>query len=792
MPRAFLLNVDYGSDEKMESGIQAASIRLILRSDSKVFFKSVRFSPYFYFIGKLEKEFTDVPQIKDIEKVKMRYGSEETEVHKITCYSPPDVQKLRQLFDKFGRCYEFDIPFVRRFLIDSGVRVFTMIDYVDTDDTFIEIRNCTDEMRKLNTLAFDIETYNPAGVPRPKTDPIVMISHADGKHAGVITYGASKNRHVTKTGDEKDMLDRFCKLVRDENVDILFGYNSSDFDLPYMRDRAQALRTQLALGRDNSSFSLKKQAFFSSASVQGRLHIDVFHMIRFLATIGALKTNTYTLSAVYRDVFGDDKKMVNKMEIWKMWNVDEERERLVEYSMDDAVTTHRLGVKFLPIFIEIARIASITVEDAVSSTTGQLVDYVLLKEAHARGIIAPNRPRESELLSREDEPIEGAYVKVPIPGVYKDIIVFDFRSLYPSIIVAHNISPETLNCSCCSKKEASIAPDGTRFCSKKRGLLPEVLSHILSHRAILKKQMKSLDKDSEEYSYSYARQYAFKILANTFYGMLRNVRARWYCRECAAATTAWERFYIQDVISKAEKEGFDVLYADTDSLFIKLDKKTEKEAMSFMNSINKSLPEGMELELEDYYTRGIFVSKKSGTAGAKKKYALLSRSGGIKIRGFELVRRDWSPIAGETQRRVLETILSDGSLDKSLQIVNSVIQELREKKVPKEKLVIYTLLRKGLDEYKSVGPEVSAAIKAKKRGKDVGEGMMVGFIITEKGKTISDKAELEEYVEEGDYDPDYYINNQILPVVESILGELGYKGDLLKTGKKQQGLGDWL
>ncbi|MCX8200074.1 MAG: DNA-directed DNA polymerase [Candidatus Micrarchaeota archaeon] len=792
MPRAFLLDVGYGIDARLENGVDVASIRLTLRGNGKVLFKSVRFSPYFYFVGELEKEFTDVPQIKSIEKVRMRLGAGEVSAYKITCYNPSDTQKLRPLFDKFGKCYEFDIPFVRRFMIDTGIRVFTMIDYVELDDTFIEVKGCTDELAGLNMLSFDIETYNPKGMPRPREDPIVMISHSDGVRAGVITYGASNNKRVARAEDEKGMLEMFCQLVRDKGVDVLFGYNSSDFDLPYMRDRAQALRAQLALGRDNSSFTLRRQAFFSTASVYGRLHIDVFHMIRFLATIGALKTNTYSLGDVYREVFGEEKKMISKMDIWKMWNAADERERLIEYSLDDAAATYKLGVKFLPIFIEIARIASITVEDAVSSTTGQLVDYVLLKEAHARGIIAPNRPRESELMAREDEPIEGAYVKVPTPGVYNNIIVFDFRSLYPSIIVAHNISPETLNCTCCNAKEAHVAPDGSRFCSKRRGLIPDVLSRLLEHRAALKRQMKSLDKGSQEYTYAYARQYAFKIIANTFYGMLRNIRARWYCRECAAATTAWERFYIQDVISRAEKEGFNVLYADTDSLFILLDNKAEKDALSFMDKVNKSLPEGMELELEDYYTRGIFVSKKAGSSGAKKKYALLSRSGRIKIRGFELVRRDWSQVAGETQRRVLESVLKGGDIGKALQIVNSVIQELRERKVPKEKLVIYTLLRKGLDEYRAMGPEVAAAIKARERGKDIGEGMMVGYIITSKGRSISEKAELEEYVEEGDYDPDYYINNQVIPVVESILGELGYSGDLLKSGKKQQGLDDWL
>ncbi|MCX8205898.1 MAG: DNA-directed DNA polymerase [Candidatus Micrarchaeota archaeon] len=794
MHKAFLLDVDIAEGPPTEEGIRPAAIQLVLRSGGQVLFRKVRFSPYFYFVGKVPKELVSVPQVASIEEKTMLLGREQVKAHKVVCHSPADIPKLRELFKRFGTCYEADIPYVRRYMIDSGVRVFSEIAYEEEKDDYITVKSCVEAHGHLNALSFDIETYNPHGTPSPREDPAIVISYATGpRSAYAITYGDVKDRRVEKVRSEGEMIAKFCEVVRANNVDILYGYNSSDFDLPYLRERAQATRTRLELGRDNSAFTLRSRGMFSTASINGRIHADVFHMVRFLAGIGALKTNTYTLGEVYREMLGGEKASVPKLDIWKMWNDAAMREQLVDYAIDDARATYLLGERMFPIFVEIARVAGITLDDAVSSTTGQLVEHVLLGEAHKRGVLAPNKPKESEVAARDDEPIEGAYVKLPEPGIYDRIMVFDFRSLYPSIIVSHNISPETMGCDCCKGKDAHVSPDGTRFCSKRKGIIPEVLASLLQHRATLKRQMKGLDKDSPEYVYANARQYAFKIIANSFYGMLRYVRARWYCRECASATTAWERHYIQDVIARAEAEGFKVLYSDTDSIFLLLGNKDEKDALAFMDKVNKSLPKDMELELEDYYTRGIFVSKKSaGGAGAKKKYALLSRDGGIKIRGFELVRRDWSGVAKDTQRRVLETVLRDGSIDKALKIVNETVELLRSGKAPLRDLVMYSALRKEVGDYKATGPEVSAAIKAKRHGIDVREGQLIGYVITSKGKSISEKAQLAELVEEGDYDADYYISKQVLPAVEKILGELGYSGDLLRQGKKQHGISDWL
>ncbi|MBI2079474.1 hypothetical protein HYT84_01815, partial [Candidatus Micrarchaeota archaeon] len=236
-----------------------------------------------------------------------------------------------------------------------------------------------------------------------------------------------------------------------------------------------------------------------------------------------------------------------------------------------------------------------------------------------------------------------------------------------------------------------------------------------------------------------------------------------------------------------DAEGL-ILVHNTDSVFLVMgETKTKQDVLKFMEKVNKELPEKMELELEGFYSRGVFVSKKGGEEkGAKKKYALMGEDGRIKIRGFELVRRDWSAIAKETQLKVLEAILKDGSKEKAIKIVRETIERVRSGKVPLEELAINTQLNKNPAKYEVASPELSAAEKGVKHGIPLEKGSVISFVITKTGKSISEKAEMVEFAK--DYDPDYYINHQILPSVLKILKELGTDEHELKFGGKQKSL----
>ncbi|MFA4856015.1 MAG: DNA polymerase domain-containing protein, partial [archaeon] len=370
-------------------------------------------------------------------------------------------------------------------------------------------------------------------------------------------------------------------------------------------------------------------------------------------------------------------------------------------------------------------------------------------------------------------------------GLHENLAVLDFSSLYPTIMISHNVSPDSLGCRHEKCREKNGAPNGHWFCLEKKGLVPEIIKSLFEKRMKIKKEAKALDKKDKRFILLNARQQALKILLNSFYGYLGYSRSRFYSRECASAITAWARQYVQWVGSEVEKAGFELLYTDTDSAFLIIPQgKSQADVSAFVEGINKQLPGVMNLELEGFFKRGIFVTKESGE-GAKKKYALMDYQGNLKIVGFEYVRRDWSPIAKETQRNVIAMILSEGRPEKAIEIVRRTISDLRDGRVKNSELVVLTQIKRRLDKYDAIGPHVAAAKKAVAKGRDIDVGSVVGYIVTKCGKSISDKAQLQEYVSEGNYDADYYIEHQVVPAVIKVMRELGYsREDLIQGGKQ--------
>jgi DNA polymerase, archaea type len=208
-----------------------------------------------------------------------------------------------------------------------------------------------------------------------------------------------------------------------------------------------------------------------------------------------------------------------------------------------------------------------------------------------------------------------------------------------------------------------------------------------------------------------------------------------------------------------------------------------EEANKFLNTINKKLPEGMELEFQGFYRRGFFVTK--------KRYALIEDDN-IIVKGLELVRRDWAPVAKKTQQKVLTTILKEGSPDKATQIIKKVLNDIKNGNIRLEDLVIHTQLTRNPDKYVQRSPHVLAAKKAIKRGRKVGRGSIIRYIVVRGKGPINKRAEPIEDVDISNYDPNYYIENQVLPAVSRIIDALGYSKNEIIRREKQSNLDAFL
>ncbi|MBY6293985.1 DNA polymerase [Nanohaloarchaea archaeon H01] len=790
------------ADYRIENG--GVTVRCFAKSDNgeNVLFLDDDFLPYLYVIPgedtdirELRKkiddtEFADEGEklpVKNIERKQLKEGNQELEVLKVFTAVPPKIPKLKnELWDlaEVKECREFDIPFYKRYLIDKGIKPVSWIriegEEAESEDfdrkiivENIETNLSEEDEIDWETLAFDLEVYQ---------DRIIMASLYSEKSGKLITTEDIARDYVESVKSERQILERFIEIVRDQDIDILIGYNTDEYDFDVLRERAEEYGLELALGRDGEKMKFKRRGRFTAARLKGRMHLDLYPFISHVLSTG-LESETLDLDSVAEEILGRNKEELSWEEMKQSWREKEDLDEFADYALKDSELAFELGEELAPQILELSRIVGLIPFDACRLTYGQLTENYLLREAHERDMLARNRPSQDERSKRRRQgAYSGGFVYTPEAGLYENISLFDFKSLYPTVMVSHNISPDTLNLEECDDR-FELEEFDYDFCQDQEGFFPELVEELVKSRSEIKDRMRDMEKSDQKYESLDSRQRAQKILANSFYGYLGYNGARWYSRECAEATTYLGREYIQEAIDVAEEMGLEVTYGDTDSVFLRgYDIKDKRE--EFLDKVNSELPEFMQLEFEGFFETGFFTSTDSGE-GAKKKYALMDEEGSMKITGFEQVRRDWAPIAKKTQKKVLEKVL-EGQIDEATEIAKEVIEDLKDGDVPVEDLRIYTSLTKKPENYDSTAPHVEAAKKAIERGEDISPGSTISYVITRGGGSISNRAELLKYADS--YDSEYYVENQVLPVVLRVLKVFGYTEGQLKGKGKQSGL----
>ncbi|MFZ3077371.1 MAG: DNA-directed DNA polymerase [Candidatus Aenigmatarchaeota archaeon] len=550
--------------------------------------------PYFYILPKdsakkaeeqIKKELQKKKQnILRIETVKRKLGRDERTFLKIFCILPTDVPKVRELVKTLSEVeeqYEYSINFYRRFLIDnqfSGLQ-WLIIDGKETKTDYavagtIKAVNISssdiDNSLKLKILAFDTETFEEAGKSR-----LTMISLASDSLNKVLTYRKTSYKNAEILSDEKQMLERFVEIVREQNPDIILSYNGDAFDFALMQERALELKTKLALGRDGSNIKFERRARTSSARIAGRVHVDLYGFIsNVLGT--QLQTETLSLDAVSAELLSDRKIEMEFEQIMEDWREKKDLAKLAEYCLKNSQLALRLGDYILPQVFELSKLVGQMPFDVSRMMYSQLVEWFLSKRAFALRTIIPNQPKFAEIESRRLKPrYIGGYVKEPMGGIHEGIAVLDFRSLYPSIIATFNISPETMDCE--KKEKGHQVPESKHWFCKDEGFVSKVIRELIERRIELKKKLKTIN-DKKELRRMKNEELSLKTVTNACYGYLAFSGSKWYCYECAESAAAFGRFFIKKIIAEAEKEGFAVIYADTDSCFVKLKKSSQKYA----------------------------------------------------------------------------------------------------------------------------------------------------------------------------------------------------------------------
>jgi len=649
--------------------------------------------------------------------------------------------------------------------------------------------------------------------------------------AAVIDRGGERTEH-TFQGEEGDIMEGLTKLIRSEDPDIITGYNIDNFDLPRMEERADVLagrsRMEAAAlygwGRVPMLQSENRRLFPSRQQnrvwrIPGRIPLDAWWQAR-----QTLRPQRETLRYVSKLLWPEDedkhKLDIDASQMDREWA--ERPEEVLEYCVRDTV----LPLDILDRLQSVARkeaLASVsltTVETASSGTTSQWLDSLVIRLADRRNVSVPT----TNSGPRRRNQIAGGYVHEVDAGLEPWVVVLDFKSMYPSIMIANNICFTTLLRDGSVDDSHSVSPTTeTRYLSKedRLGLVPQLLEQLMQSREVHKAAL-SVARESGDEAEAFLQdqlQYAVKILMNSFYGVFASSFYRFTHPDLGASITEWARHNIRGIIAHVEKDGHEVVYSDTDSIFVKapVDKeapinkppedspihadweRAKAETLRFGESLaSEFTKEGAELELETALSA--FFSH-----GAKKRYVgrVVWPREEMLIRGYEVRRTDSFALLTRTMTEMFEMIL-DGEEWAAVEMTKSVIDDVKARRVDAADLVISrsckgTLRRDGTVDFSKVYdnpnglPYVRAAKKRIERDLPFTPGMKVGYVVTSaKNSPMDVEPWLVDEIGEDPprYDPEYYAR-RLATALGRITEAFGWGKTELMSGSRQQTLFDF-
>lgn len=676
----------------------------------------------------------------------------------------------------------------------------------------------------LRVLSFDIECAGRKGIfPEPDKDPVIQIAsmvQRQGETEPFIRTVFTLQSCASIVGSqilcftqETKLLQSWAEFLRTVDPDIITGYNIQNFDFPYLLNRAAALKVNYFpyLGRVRGIKSVLKDLNFQSKqmgrrenktiNMEGRVQFDLLQVL-----LRDYKLRSYTLNAVSFHFLQEQKEDVQHSIITDLQNGNEQtRRRLAVYCLKDAYLPLRLLQKLMCVinYMEMARVTGVPLTYLLSR--GQQIKVVsqLLRQATKQDLVMPVVKTEG------GEDYTGATVIEPEKGYYSlPITTLDFSSLYPSIMMAHNLCYTTL-LQKGSVEKLGLAPEdfiktptGDLFVksSLRKGLLPEILENLLSARKRAKAELKK-ETDPFKKQVLDGRQLALKISANSVYGFTGAQVGKLPCLEISQSVTGFGRQMIEQTKQLVESKytlsnGYQadarVIYGDTDSVMVKLGVATVKEAMDIGREaaewVSSHFTPPIKLEFEKVYYPYLLINK--------KRYAGLYFSSSasthdkMDCKGIETVRRDNCPLVANLINTCLQKILIDRDPQGAVEHAKEVISDLLCNRIDISQLVITKELTRTAQEYAGKQAHVELAERMRKRdaGSAPNLGDRVPYVIIKaaKGAAAYMKSEDPIYVLENNIpiDTQYYLEQQLskplLRIFEPILGESKAESILLK------------
>jgi len=769
LPRSFILSVTYSGKHKK------ALVKLYEPVQQKIYYwyDSFGHKPYFYVSAPVEyiknnPKIALHPGFLSYEKVKIYdpLNDQNLELIKIITKDPLAVgggkNSLREYFDKkweanikYHSCYIHDlglIPGAPYKIIDGKlVEDFDEVSMADlekkySDDPvyFEEIKNwvriLNQPIPSIKHVAIDIEVEmeGPNIMPSPKKANMPVIAAAcvgsDGlKKVFVLRRNVPLGKKSEELKDvdieicenEVELFNKLFKII--SSYPIVFTFNGDNFDLNYLYHRA---KEHLRFSKEKIPISLGREI----ATVIPGIHVDLykfFHNKVIQIYAFSRKYDETDLNSIAKALLGVEKNIledfINRVSLYE----------LAAYCYKDAWITYQL-VNFnsqlvLKLIIILMRITKLPMEDVTRIGVSNWIKNMVNFKLRQRRELIPNKEDIASVKGNisttaiiKGKKYLGAKVIEPIPGIHFDITVVDFASLYPSIIKIWNISFETIDC---PHKECSLEklPGVSHWvCKKRRGILSLLIGSLRDLRVEWYKPRSKDPKLDAATRFQYeVIQSSMKVILNAAYGVLGAETSDLYTPAAAESITAIGRFSIDKTIGLAKKLNLEIIYGDTDSLFIK------NATKSFLNKLVEEVENVLKVDIEvDKTYKYVVFSQR------KKNYFGVTYDGNVDIKGLlgkkkhipEFVKKTFYEIVN-----ILKNVNKREEFETAKEQIKKIVQanylRLRSGYVSLSELVIRVTMNKNIEDYTKTTPQhVKAAIQLRNFGFDVKAGQTVSYV----------------------------------------------------------------
>ena len=656
----------------------------------------------------------------------------------------------------------------------------------------------------LKRVAVDIEVYTPQEnkVPNAKEAPYEIIAIGLAGSDGLRRVLLLRRRGLEANPEdfdmllsddvelmffdnERDLLREFFKTIM--AYPIIVTFNGDNFDLSYIYHRA------IKLGFKKEDIPIVFTRDGEAKYVLG-VHIDLYKFftiraVEVYAFGGKYSGGEKTLDAIASALLGVS-KVEREKPIGEMNYVE-----LANYNFRDTLLTLYLTTfnneLVMRLIILLARISKTPLSDVTRYQVSAWIRNMLYFEHRRRGWLIPNK--EDILAAKggvatkaiiKGKKYAGAIVIEPIAGIYPNVYVLDFASLYPSIIKRWNLSYETVRCPTQDGEGVSkpVADLPHWVCSNTRGLMSLIVGLLRDMRVYVYKKLAKSEKDPLLRDYYNVVQSALKVFINASYGVFGAETFPLYCPPLAELVTALGRMAISKTIAKALELGLSPIYGDTDSLFIY--SPDQGKLQELIDWVEEEL--GIDIELDKVY-------KILALSGRKKNYAGILQDGSVDMKGLVGKKRNTPDIAKEAVKDVValfSTINNIYDVHKVVEDIRSRVREyytmIKGRLVPLDKLAIKMALNKPLTEYTKNTPQhVKAAMQLAKYGINLGPGDIIFFIKTNTKEGVKpiqlariDEVDVDKYVD--------YLKTSL----EQILDALGTSFEEV-VGLKNGSISEW-